>query len=131
MKNRLLQHKQFLLYCVIGGCGTALTCLSYAGLVKFAGLQYELANAIGYSAGTGLSFLLNYHYNFQVMDRPLRRCAAFFMVALVGLAVSDGLLRVLVGHFQLNIYSTYLIVILAVVLLQYNLNRLFSFRKTS
>lgn len=131
MKNRLLQHKQFLLYCVIGGCGTALTCLMYAGLVKFAGLDYQFANAIGYTAGTILSFVLNYWYNFQVTDQPFRRFAIFFAVALVGLAVSAGLLHVLVGHYKLNIYTTYLIVIFVVVLLQYNLNRLLSFRKTN
>ena len=131
MKNRLLQHKQFLLYCAIGGCGTALTCLTYAVLVKFAGINYQPANAIGYTAGTVLSFILNYRYNFQLTDQPLRRFAIFFAVALVGLAVSAGLLHVLIGHYRLNIYTTYLIVIFVVVLLQYNLNRLLSFRKTS
>lgn len=131
MKNRLLQHRQFLLYCVIGGCGTVLTCLTYAVLVKFAGLDYQVANAIGYTAGTVLSFILNYRYNFQLTDQPLRRFAIFFAVALVGLAVSAGLLHVLIGHYRLNIYTTYLIVIFVVVLLQYNLNRLLSFRKTS
>ena len=131
MKNRLLQHKQFLLYCAIGGCGTGLTLLTFALLVKFTALHYQLANAIGYSAGTVLSFILNARFNFQVTDQPLRRFAIFFAVALAGLAVSAGLLNVLVGRYQLNVYFTYLVVIFVVVLLQYNLNRLLSFRKTN
>jgi len=129
--RRLLQYKQVLLYCVIGGCGTALTCLTYALLVRFAGLHYQAANAIGYAGGTGLSFLLNSRYNFRVRDQQLRRFATFFAVALSGFAASAGLLRVLIGHYGLRIYSTYFVVIPVVVLLQYNLNRLLTFRKAN
>ena len=131
MKQQLVQHKQFLLYCVIGCCGTALTCLTYALLVRFAGLHYQAANAIGYTAGTGLSFLLNSRYNFRVRDQQLRRFGTFFAVALAGFVASAGLLRVLIGYYGLKVYSTYLIVIAVVVLVQYNLNRLLSFRKAS
>jgi len=131
VKRHLVQHRQFLLYCAIGCCGTALTCLTYTLLVKFAGLHYQAANAIGYTSGTGLSFLLNSRYNFRVRDQQLRRFATFFGVALAGFAASAGLLRVLIGYYGLRIYSTYFIVIAVVVLVQYNLNRLLSFRKSN
>lgn len=130
MKDRLIQHKQFFLYCMIGGCGTAFTCVTYALLVKFCELHYQMANAIGYGGGTGLSFLLNSRYNFRVTDRPLLRLGIFSGVALAGWALSAGLLRVLIGYWGWNIYSTYLVVILVVLLLQFNLNRHLSFRKT-
>ena len=131
MKNRLLQNKQFLLYCVIGGSGTALTCLLYALLVKYAAQSVQVANAIGYSAGTLLSFVLNAWFNFRVSDKIAQRLAAFFGVAFLGWLASAGLLHVLVGQWHWNAFSAYVIVILAVLLLQYNLNRLFSFRKTT
>jgi putative flippase GtrA len=129
VKNFLLKKRQFLFYCLIGGCGTACTCLSYALLVKFAGMSYQLANAIGYAVGTAISFLLNARFNFRVSDKLGLRLIIFFSIAFAGWLVSAGLLYVLVGRCGLNAYYAYLIVIIAVVLLQYNLNRLISFKK--
>ena len=129
MKNWLLQNRQFLLYCVIGGCGTGLTLLTYAVLVQHFRVNYQHANAIGYAAGTVLSFGLNMRFNFRTQDRPLQRFASFLIVALLGWAAAAGLLALLVGHFNWNALLAYLVVIIAVVLLQYNLNRLLSFRK--
>lgn len=131
MKKLLLQKREFLLYCLIGGSGTALTCLSYALLVKYAGLSYQAANAIGYAAGTLLSFVLNAYFNFRVADKIALRLAAFFGVAFLGWLASAGLLHLLVGWWAWNAYYAYLIVIAVVVLLQYNLNRLVSFHKAN
>jgi putative flippase GtrA len=129
VKNFLLQKKQFLLNCLIGGSGTALTCLIYALLVKHQTVQ--VANAIGYAAGTLLSFVLNAWFNFRVSDKIAQRLTAFFGVAFLGWLASAGLLYVLVGQWHWNALYAYVVVILAVVLLQYNLNRIFSFRKTT
>jgi putative flippase GtrA len=131
VKKLLLQKREFLLYCLIGGSGTALTCLSYALLVKYAGLSYQAANAIGYAAGTLLSFVLNAYFNFRVADKIALRLAAFFGVAFLGWLASAGLLHLLVGGWAWNAYYAYLIVIAVVVLLQYNLNRLVSFHKAN
>ena len=131
MKNWLLQNRQFLLYCVIGGCGTGLTLLTYAVLVQHFRMGYQAANAIGYAAGTVLSFVLNARYNFRTEDRPLQRFAVFLVVALLGWAAAAGLLWLLVGRLIWNALFAYLVVIFVVVLLQYNLNRLLSFRKTN
>jgi putative flippase GtrA len=131
VKTLLQQNRQFFIYCLIGGSGTALTCLSFALLVKYAGLSYQAANAIGYAAGTFLSFVLNIQFNFRVTDKIAFRLVIFFCVAFLGWLASAGLLHVLVGQWRWNAYYAYLIVIVAVVLLQYNLNRLLSFRKTT
>jgi putative flippase GtrA len=117
------------LYCLIGGCGTAVTCGCYALLVQVLHWHYQLANAIGYGAGTVVSFALNARYNFRTYDKPFLRLACFLLVALLGWAAAAGLLALLVGHYRLNALFAYIIVILVVLLLQYNLNRLFSFRK--
>jgi putative flippase GtrA len=129
VKQFLLQKKQFLLYCAIGGSGTALTCLLYALLVKYAGQTAQVANAIGYAAGTLLSFVLNAWFNFRVSDQIARRMTAFFLVAFLGWLASAGWLYVLVGQWHWNALYAYVVVIFTIVLLQYNLNRLVSFRK--
>jgi putative flippase GtrA len=131
VKKLLLQKKQFLLYCVIGASGATLDFATYSGLLKFTGLHYQAANAIGYTAGTSLSFLLNARYNFCVRDWLAARFVSFFGVAVLGWATSAALLQLLVGHFHFDQYLSKLAALCVVVLLQYNLNRLLSFRKTN
>ena len=132
MKKFLLQNKQFLLYCTLGGCGAFLSSITFTLLVKFTGKQnYQAANAIAYAVGTALSFTLNLRYNFRVADRPGWRCLSFFGVALAGLAASAGILRLLIGRFGWNEYLAYFGSLVVVVILQYNLNRRLSFRKTA
>ena len=98
-------------------------------LVKFAGMPYQVANAIGYAMGTVISFGLNVCFNFKVSDKIALRLASFFSVAFLGWLASAGLLYLLVGRCRLNPYYAYVIVIIVVVLLQYNLNRRISFKK--
>ena len=131
MKSFLLKRKQFLLYCLIGGCGTLLDFSTYTLLLKFSGLGYQVANAIGYAAGSALSFVLNAKFNFRVADKIPLRLLVFFSVALLGWLVSAGLLRLLIGGYAFNQYVAKFATLFIVVLLQYNLNRLLSFRKGS
>jgi putative flippase GtrA len=131
VKKLLLQKKQFLLYCVIGASGATLDFVVYSSLVKARLLDYQAANAAGYASGTLLSFVLNAKFNFRVADKIALRLASFFGVALLGWLVSAALLQVLVGRFNFDKYLSKLAALAVVVLLQYNLNRLFSFRKAS
>lgn len=131
MKDFLLQKKQFLLYCVIGASGVTLDFGIYSLLVKTQLLDYQAANAIGYASGTLLSFVLNARFNFRVTDRIVLRLLAFFSVAFLGWLASAGLLHLLVGRLGFDKYLSKLATLVVVVLLQYNLNRLLSFRKTT
>jgi putative flippase GtrA len=131
VKHLLLQKKQFLLYCVIGLSGTVLDFGIYSQIVKAKWFDYQAANAISYASGTALSFILNARFNFRVTDKIALRLACFFGVALLGWSVSAGLLYVLVGNFGCNKYLSKLATLVVVVILQYNLNRLLSFRKSN
>ena len=131
MKKILLQKKQFLLYCVIGASGVTLDFGIYSLLVKTGLLDYQAANAAGYSSGTLLSFILNARYNFRVTDKIPLRLISFFSVAFLGWLVSAGLLLVLIGRFGFDKYLSKFATLIVVVLLQYNLNRLLSFRKAN
>jgi putative flippase GtrA len=76
-----------------------------------------------------LSFILNARFNFRVTDKIPLRLAIFFGVAFLGWLVSAGLLQGFIGHYGFNKYISKFATLVVVVLLQYNLNRLFSFRK--
>ena len=131
MKKTLLQKKQFLLYCVIGASGVTLDFGIYSLLVKTRLLDYQAANAVGYSGGTLLSFILNARFNFRVTDKIPLRLISFFSIAFLGWLVSAGLLFLLIGRFGFDKYLSKFATLIVVVLLQYNLNRLLSFRKAS
>ncbi len=131
MKNFLLQKRQFLLYCVIGFSGVGLDFGVYSLLVKTRTLDYQAANAVGYASGTLLSFILNARFNFRVTDRIALRLLSFFGVAFLGWLASFALLHLLVERFHADKILAKLATLAVVVLLQYNLNRLLSFRKTS
>ena len=132
MKAALLwleSRRQFVLYCVIGASGALLDFGVYSLLVHQTQMHYEVANAIGYASGTVLSFFLNAHFNFKTRDALLLRFLSFCGVGLLGWAMSAGILFVTVDHLGWDKYLAKLATIVAVVLLQYNLNRLLSFRK--
>ena len=131
MKNFLFQNRQFLLYCVIGLSGTMLDFTIFSLLYRTKLLDYQGANAIGYASGTLLSFILNARFNFRVTDRIARRLAYFFGVALLGWTISAGLLYLLIGDWRLNPYGSKMGTLVVVMLVQYNLNRWLSFRKTN
>jgi putative flippase GtrA len=131
LKNALVQRRQFVLYCLIGASGVTLDFLTYSALLKTAAVNYQVANAAGYSCGTVLSFLLNARFNFKTRDWLALRFLSFCTIAFLGWAASAGTLWLLVARFDLNKYLAKLLTIVVVVLLQYNLNRLISFRKAA
>ena len=130
MKNLSLHKQQLLLYCVIGFSGVGLDYCIYSLLVGTKLLDYQAANAIGYASGTLLSFILNAKFNFRVTDRIALRVLSFFCVAALGYLASRGLLGWLIGDCGFGKYLSKAATLVVVVLLQYNLNRLISFRKT-
>ena len=133
MKGLLTQlwtnNRRFALYCVIGLTGTALDFSVYFALVKWAAVHYQIANAAGYAAGTVLSFTLNAMLNFKTRDRLPLRFLSFCTVAFLGWSSSAGILFFTVRRLGMDRYLAKILTIFVAVVLQYNLNRLFSFRK--
>jgi putative flippase GtrA len=123
------RYRTFLTYCLIGGSGVLLDMTVYSLLIGLAGIGYQWANALGYLSGTMLSFVLNSRYNFRVQDRLLSRFFLFLLVALLGFATSAVALNVLIERFGFDRYLSKMATLVAVVLIQYNLNRLVSFRR--
>ena len=130
VKELFSRNRQFILYCVIGASGVTLDFCIYSLLLKTAALNYQAANAVGYASGTLLSFFLNAHFNFKTRDWLALRLFSFCTVALLGYAASAGTLYLLVARLGLDKYLSKLMTLAVVVALQYNLNRLISFRKS-
>jgi putative flippase GtrA len=129
-KDLLSRNRQFILYCAIGASGALLDFVLYALLVWMGVMHHQFANAIGYTSGTVWSFFLNARFNFRTRDWLTLRFLSFCSVALLGWAASASILYLTVDRLGWNKYLGKLATIAVVVLLQYNLNRLVSFRKS-
>jgi putative flippase GtrA len=132
MKSALLwleTRRQLVVYCLIGASGAILDFLVYSLLVKEAQMHPQAANAISYASGTVLSFFLNAHFNFKTRNALPLRFLSFCGVGLLGWALSAGILFLTVDHLGWDKYLAKLATIVVVVLVQYNLNRLISFKK--
>lgn len=121
---------QFLLYCLCGGVGVT-TDYGIFYLAISAGMWYQGANALGYLAGTLISFTLNRIFTFGVRDRVLQRLASFLAVAAVGFSASALLLWLLVTYAHLDARIAKLLTLPMVVLLQFSLNRRLTFNLSS
>jgi putative flippase GtrA len=110
--------------CVAAGSDLAIfTVLTQGSL-----LDVRWANAVSVGCGILISFVLNRAFTFGVRDRPLGRFAAFFAVGIFGLVVSDLTIAALIVLGGLWPPLAKLLSIPLVFVLQYNLNRLLSFR---
>ncbi|MGD1086595.1 MAG: GtrA family protein [Verrucomicrobiota bacterium] len=125
----LRERRLFVVYCLIGLSGVTLDYACYYALVNWAGVYYLLANAVSCTLGISNNFFLNCFFNFKVKDRWLGRFVSFYCVGLLGLAVSSAMLYALVSLAHMNPNYSKLWTLGVVVVLQYNLNRLISFRK--
>lgn len=63
----------FIRFCSVGVLNTLIGLAIIFGLMRFGGVQYVLANAIGYAIGMMLSFALNRSWTFA---HKVRSCKA-------------------------------------------------------
>lgn len=128
--DQLVRKKQFIFYSLIGVSGATLDYIAFVAMVKFLPLHYLAINAISTTLGVTNNFFLNARLNFGVKDHLLRRFASFFAVGLAGMAVASGLLYLLIDLLHLVPNISKFITIFVIVLLQYNLNKRISFKRT-
>lgn len=122
-----LFNRQFILYCLCGGTGVCTDMLVYYFAIQ-AGMGVQGANALGYMAGTLISFILNRVITFGVRDQAGKRLALFFMVAGLGYLASSCLLWLMVSGIGLDKFLAKALTLPLVVALQFGLNRKITFR---
>ena len=118
---------KFLFYCLCGFAGVCSDYFVYSVAVLY-GVWYQYANIIGYFSGTIVSFYLNSKITFQVQDRVGFRLGLFILIAFLGFLSSVVLLWLMVDYFHLDARIAKLLTLPCVVILQYSLNRRFTFK---
>ncbi len=145
VKNFVVSKRSFFLYITIGFTGLTLDLISFILMVRFLHVSEYVANPISMSVGIINNFFLNAYFNFKQTDKLLARLASFYLVGLTGIVVGNVFLWLfndVLGHslfeilsffspilakYQLELVKAASIVFIAIM--QYFLNKRFSFKK--
>lgn len=132
MKERIrqlyLKYRNFVLYGIIGGTCAGLDFIVYTILCYF-GCNHLISNIISTNCGIFCSFLLNSYVNFKVSDKLLRRFLSFYTIGLLGLALSEGMLYLMVDMGGVNKIIAKLITVFVVALVQFFMNKFITFKR--
>ena len=133
MKNKIIilfnRFRSLILYGIIGGFCASLDFSIYTLLCHFEVLPYLWANVISTHIGIFTSFFLNRSLNFKVKDKTPQRFLSFYVVGLTGLGLSSFMLWLMVDMAGWNELVCKLITIVFVSLMQFLLNKYFTFKK--
>jgi len=128
LKRLKILVRQILLYGVIGWCSALLDLLLFTLLYYGFSVNEFLTNVISVHAGIALSFILNRKFNFKKTDRVLFRVVSFYLIGLLGLLLSNGLLW-LGRAMTLLVMPVKITSVFIVAIVQFTLNKLIAFGK--
>ncbi len=92
-------------------------------------LDIDTSHIIGSALAIINNFILNSYFTFKVTDKKLKRFASFAGIASIGLVVSTLLITLFIGILGLDEMLAKVIATLIVALLQFIVNKLFTFKQ--
>ena len=123
------KYRNLILYGVIGVLSVSIDFAVFGVLTYFFPDYYILANVISVNCGIINSFLLNRHFNFKVKNKSVFRFMIFYVVGIMGLLISSGVLYLMVDLGNMNLLISKGATIFVVTLFQFILNKNVTFRQ--
>jgi putative flippase GtrA len=119
-------------YSVIGASGATLDFLAFLVLYNVLQVNPFISTVISVSLGIINNFIWNVLFNFKVRDHLLRRFVSFYAVGGFGILLSAVIIYILHDLLHMNANLAKLLSIPIIVVVQYGLNKTYSFgNKTS
>jgi putative flippase GtrA len=115
-------------YCIIGCSGVGLDFITFVVLTSHFGIFYQYANFISISCGIINNFILNAFFNFKKTNHFFYRMLSFYMVGMIGWAISSLLLYLLIERLSFSAVLAKLVIIFIITVIQFSLNKLITFR---
>lgn len=125
---RLLKIK-FVRYGIVGVFGLVVDMGIFYILHKMFGVNYIISNILSSTMAVIHNFVVNSVFTFKVKDKPLKRFVSFYTIALAGMAVSSGLLALMIDGLKMDSMISKMIAVVIVAILQYFLNKRLTFRE--
>lgn len=92
-------------------------------------LDIDTSHVIGSALAIINNFILNSYFTFKVTDKKLKRFASFAGIASIGLVISTLLITLFIGILGLDEMLAKVIATIIVAMLQFIVNKLFTFKK--
>ena len=129
-KKLFAQHKNAVLYFVIGINASAIDLIVYLVLFNLVSWSAVVSTTISVSAATVFGFIMNIIYNFKVYDKLFFRFLSYSSVSGVGLLLSAGFLYFFHNRAGFDGNLVKVASLPVVFLTQYLLNKTVSFRRS-
>jgi putative flippase GtrA len=123
------RFRYLILYGIIGTFCAGIDFFIFYTLTTIFEVFYLVSNIISVSVGITISFILNRKYNFKVKDKRIKRFIIFILVGSGGLLLSSALLYFFVDILTLEKVVSKILSIVFIVLIQFLLNKLITFKK--
>ena len=123
------KYRNLILYGIIGGLSVSIDFAVFGLLTHFFPEYYLLANIVSVNCGIVNSFLMNRHFNFRVKNKSVFRFMVFYIVGMIGLLISSGMLYLMVNMADMNLLVSKVVTIFVVTLFQFTLNKNVTFRQ--
>lgn len=133
MKSLLVRllNSSFVKYALVGVVGLVVDMGLFYLFHEMMGINYIASNIMSSSLAVVNNFILNSLFTFKVKDKLLYRFISFYSIALAGMALSSGMLAVMIDVLQMNSMVSKAISVFFVALIQYYVNKKLTFSERS
>lgn len=128
IKSLYKANREFALYALIGIEGVVVEMAAFWFVLYPLGQDKLVANVAGWLLSNIHNFVLNAFFNFKTRDQLIKRFATYFVVTLVGLAISSTIILVGTDILKIHPLISKAISIVVVVLVQFFLNEKITFK---
>lgn len=133
MKSLIVRliHSSFIKYALVGVVGLVVDMGLFYFFHEVLNWNYILSNVLSSSLAVVNNFILNSIFTFKVKDKLLYRFVSFYSIALAGMALSSGMLVVMIDGMHLNSMISKAIAVFFVAMIQYYVNKKLTFSERS
>lgn len=119
---------KFIKFGLVGIINTLITIVVF-NILNFIGVNYLLANSIGYIAGMANSYIWNNKWVFKSNSKDISTLGKFIIVNLVVLLINNGILLLLVEKLAVNKIIAQGVALVITTVLNFLGNKLWTFNK--
>lgn len=133
MKSLLVRllNSSFIKYALVGVVGLVVDMGLFYVFHEIMHINYIASNIMSSSLAVVNNFILNSLFTFKVKDKLLYRFISFYSIALAGMALSSGMLAVMIDGLHMNSMLSKGISVFFVALIQYYVNKKLTFSERS
>ena len=122
-----LLSSSFVKYALVGVVGLVVDMGLFYVFHIVLKIDYILSNIMSSSLAVVNNFILNSIFTFKVKDKLFYRFISFFSIALAGMALSSGMLAVMIAGMGMNSMVSKAISVFVVAMIQYFVNKKLTF----